>query len=85
MEIKFTAAELPIEHEKAVPDWIRFSPIRVKRMYFLIPAALPTGTVLWTVQKLKCLEKYVRKSASEKELLLVRMGVRKITFFIKGA
>jgi hypothetical protein len=25
------------------------------------------------------------KNASEKELLLVRMGVRKITFFIKGA
>jgi hypothetical protein len=25
------------------------------------------------------------KTASEKELLLVRMGVRKITFFIKGA
>jgi hypothetical protein len=75
MEIKFTAAELPIEHEKAVPDWIRFSPIRI----------VEKAIVLWTVQKLKCLEKYVRKSASEKELLLVRMGVRKITFFIKGA
>jgi hypothetical protein len=25
------------------------------------------------------------KNASEKELLLVRMGVRKTTFFIKGA
>jgi hypothetical protein len=32
-----------------------------------------------------CLEKCVRKSAYEKELLLVRMGVRKITFFIMGA
>jgi hypothetical protein len=29
-------------------------------------------------------EKCVRKSTYEKELLLVRMGVRKITFFIKG-
>jgi hypothetical protein len=29
--------------------------------------------------------KCVRKSASEKELLFVRLGVRKITFFIKGA
>jgi hypothetical protein len=31
----------------------------------------------WKVRPKKC----VRKSASEKELLLVRMGVRKITFF----
>jgi hypothetical protein len=30
-------------------------------------------------------KKCVRKSASEKELLFVRLGVRKITFFIKSA
>jgi hypothetical protein len=30
-------------------------------------------------------KKCVRKSASEKELLFVRLGVRKIKFFIKGA
>jgi hypothetical protein len=60
----------------------------MRRQYligFVFHPIVEKAIVLWTVQKLKCLEKCVRKSASEKELLLVRTGVRKITFFIKGA